>query len=104
MPEKPRAAEFLHLHHRKQLVGPGAAVFLGHGHAQKAVVAGLVPHRAVHIALLFPVGMERGNFLVHETAKTVAKGFVVGGKKGSLDHGVTWLTKIRLFIQSNCFA
>jgi hypothetical protein len=48
--------------HRIQLVGVGAAVGLGHGHAQKAVLAGLVPDLAVHIALLFP-GVEGGDFV-----------------------------------------
>ena len=72
MPEsQPR--QLFHLDHRIELVSTGAAVFLGHGHAQEAVLAGLVPHRAVYIALLFPRRVERGDFVVDEAAKAVAE-------------------------------
>jgi hypothetical protein len=61
-------------------------MIFGHGHAQKAVLAGLVPDGAIHIALLFPVGVERGNFFVHEAAKAVAEGFMVGGEEAAVNH------------------
>ena len=84
---KARPPQLFHLHNRIQLVGTRAAELLWHGHAQKAVLARLVPHCAVHIALLFPLGMERCNFLVHKAAKAVAEGIVLSGKKGSVNHG-----------------
>ena len=83
------AGQLLHLDHRIQLVRLGAAVFLRHGHAQKAVLAGLVPHLAGDIALLFPVCMKRGDFLFHEAAEAVAERFVVRGEQGAFDHGVS---------------
>ena len=96
------ACQFFHLHHRIQLVGIRAAIGLGQGHAQKAVFTGLVPHGAVHVALLFPGFVVGGDFLVHEAAKAVAKGFVVGVEKGAFDHGVTFRTWGWIFIQSVC--
>jgi hypothetical protein len=45
---------------------------------RKAVLAGLVPDLAVHVALLFPGLVEGGDLLVDEAAEAVAEGFVVG--------------------------
>ncbi len=64
------ARQLFELDHRIQLVRVGTAIFLGHGHAQEAVLAGLVPDRAVHIALLFPGLMEGRDFLVDEAAES----------------------------------
>jgi hypothetical protein len=82
------ARQLLELNHRIQLVGVGAAVGLGHGGAEKAVLAGLVPDRAVHVALLFPGLVEGRDFLVDEAAEAVAEGFVVGAEQGAFDHGI----------------
>ena len=42
--------------------------------------------------MLFPGLMVGGNFFVHELAKTVAKGFVVGVEKSAFNHGVIYRT------------
>jgi hypothetical protein len=81
------AGNFFHLRHRIELVGPGAAVFLRHGHAEKAVFTRGAPDLAVHIALFFPGVVERADFLLHEAAKAVSEGLVVGVEKGAFDHG-----------------
>ena len=83
----PGVRDLFHLRHRIQLVGPGSAIFLRHGHAQKTVFAGGAPDGTVHIALLFPAVVERGDFLLHKTAEAVAKRFVVGVEEGAFDHG-----------------
>ena len=75
----------------------GATVLLGHGGAQEAVLAGLAPDGAIDVALLFPLGMERRNFLLDETTETVAKGFMLGAENGSLDHAVTFSTKCGIY-------
>ena len=79
----------LHLHHRIQPVGAGAAVLLGHGHAQEPVLAGLAPDRAIDKALLLPGLMVRRDLVVGETPVAVAKGLVVGRKEGSFNHAGT---------------
>ncbi len=80
------AREFLHLDHRIQLVGPGATVLLGHGHAQEAVRAGLVPHRTVDEALLLPRVVVRRDLAFHEPAEAVAESLVVRAEQGAFDH------------------
>ncbi|MCY1541492.1 hypothetical protein D9M68_771880 [compost metagenome] len=82
-----RSRDLFHLRHRIQLVSAGAAIGLGHGHAEETVFAGLAPDFAVHVTLLFPAFVERRDFLLHETAKAVAEGFVVGVEEASFDHG-----------------
>ena len=86
MPVKPPRPELLELDHRIEQVGAGAAVFLGQRHAQEAVRAGLVPHLAVDVALLFPGLVEGRDLLVHEAAEAVAEGLVVGAEEGAFDH------------------
>ena len=90
--------QLFHLRHRVQLVGPGAAVFLGQAHAQKAVGACLAPHLARHVALVFPVGVVGRHFFLDKAAKAVGKGLVVGLEEGAFDHGGA----TRLFMQSYC--
>ena len=70
----------LHQHHAEELVRPGAAVFLRHAHAQKAVLARLPPHRLVNVALLLPALVMRLDLGLEEASHAVAEGFVLGGK------------------------
>ena len=84
-----RAAQLFHLDHAVELVGPGTAIFLGHGHAQKAVFAGLVPNGPVHVALVFPGLVEWRYFLGDKAAEAIAEGFVFGGEEAAFDHHVS---------------
>jgi hypothetical protein len=43
---------------------------------------------AVHIALLLPGGVKRGDVLVHEAAKGIAKLLVFGAEKGAFNHEI----------------
>ena len=90
--------QLFHLRHRIQLVGPGASVFLGQAHAQKAVGACLAPHLAGYVALVFPVGVVGRDLFLDKAAKAVGKGLVVGLEEGAFDHGGA----TRLFMQSYC--
>src|SRR5579862_8917218 len=76
-----------HQHHAEQLVGPGAAVFLRHAHAEEAVLARFLPHRLVGVALLLPALVVRLDLGLEETPHAVAEGFVFGGEKGARNHG-----------------
>src|SRR5215813_2795613 len=69
-------------------VGAGAAVFLGHGHAQKPLLARLAPQLAGHHAFLFPFHMERRDLFLEEPPAAIAEhlvfGRVMGGQSGHL--------------------
>ena len=83
------ARKLLELDHRIKLVGVGAAIGLGHGGTQETVLAGLVPDRAVHVALLFPGVVEGRDLFFDEAAEAVAEGLVVGVEQGAFDHDET---------------
>ena len=85
-----RATQLLHLNDGKQLVRAHAAVLLRHRRAQETILTGLVPDLAIHIALLFPVGVEGCNFEFDKLAKAVAKSDVVRVEKRAFDHGDTF--------------
>jgi len=83
--------ELLHLDHGKELVRSSATEGNRQGHAQKTVSSGLVPDLPVHIAAILPIGMIRGDVLVHELRKCVAKLLMLGIQKCAFDHFVEGL-------------
>ena len=56
----------------------GAAIGLGHGHAQKPLLAGLAPQVARHDPLLLPFHVERSHFLLEKAPAGVAEHLVFG--------------------------
>ena len=93
------AGDSLHLQHGIEFVCARAAIFLGQCHTQKTVLAGLVPHGTIHVALLFPGLVVRRDFLGDEALEALTKRAVIFVEQGAVNHGVPDV----LFKKANAF-
>ena len=73
-----RAALLLDQDGAVEEVDAGAAVLLGHGHAQKPLRARLAPQLARHDAVLLPLHVKGRDFLLEEPPAGVAEHLVFG--------------------------
>jgi hypothetical protein len=80
------APHFLEHHDVEQVVEAKSAVFLGHGAAQQARLAGLEPQLARNDPVLFPLVVEGDDFFFHEAAHGVAPHLVLGREETAFDH------------------
>ena len=87
---QPKAPDLFDHHGAVEKVRRHAAVFFRDMRAEHAGLPRLVPQRALNVAILLPLCMERHGFLLKKFAHAVAKLFVLRAENRSRDHGSTY--------------